>query len=1371
MRSIICCCSARTDSPPSRAKDPIQIALTPQSAPSTNAKNADQYRGSSDFEDVQALRSIFGDISSIHEYNTATTTAADYITALPSSASPTVRRHIKSSPKNIHISFGRAREKRSDSCPPRQSLDKLSTDSLNLKPEEQPEPTTASGQRAGLEDLLTSRSASQGGYDSDAKNVDIEIDAQAKGSPRAGSVGVSTKYLAKVAKAVDGSTIQGQSAPNTPEQHPTRSPLPKTNTPTNQRAPRSENEEGADNHSEGLRIGADNSPNEGTSPTKDASEKVVEIDNAESPRDALRRAILAKPELLVHHHPPASPVPRLPSLDEADDTWSLSFSAPRRMSSLRQTPEKNTGDSAFGYEAAQLTPTRQGKRSTQSPNLSPSQRMSLISSLDDSLVAQISRFYESESPTKQQTPRVASPNNTYRISDRDDHLGTPSRPKDSPQAEPVVAKRLSSQGSPSTRMHLSDQDNASVHLFNMRISQRLGSDSLDPMLASSNSVTSDLRDRRTSVGSMKNPLSACMPSATAAGHLRKTSNSSTIEKGRLFPDRLYQNNTRDDSSSVYTNRECQTPKSIDTNGGSHKSQNGFGIPKRLSTGPSFHSSFGARPATAGADHCSMTHLSTESGQIRPKTASGSVSALESPKTRRIRSAENGIFEKTLHAHSGRKESKFVENFAMQDPQYTSKELSETEGGNGPSSCANRSLSNDFGNLRHQQSLGSTGRFPSNTWLNRKRSQVGHSNTISRNISQISLSSFGNQILPPVSQPVQESAADMWERALRSAREERESGNGQSWAGTMEASDLRFEKHGNKAKLRPKAPNSGPSRLSPSIRGPIKSVSPSYTDLKSPSRHSLGSDLLLKSKKSIGDLFGRVKGANGHRDFSSWARFPSHTRAERNESAGPDDRVEAQDFSTPITNRSPLHQLSSTPRTPKGSWKRLHWRKKSKSLTFTRSAKRARKKWSEFQRSQSSEFRRPRSGRRTSVSIGGPVEYPELELVAGYSALNSTDLFQSGDGSSEGRGASTTELLKTNRSDRLEPQITPLPRKKGGRRFNFARLRLTSPLLSPKLKLGKSRSTSPRISKRRSKEETHELSALQRLRQRTISQSDSNLILSATSTVGGLGPYGGSGLGSATAWSRAYADECLLSPGLLSPRPLTTTTTRMSSAPTSGALTATDTVGSLATVTATATATDDFVSVTFSNSPGSPKVDLEREVENPRDGDVKSGTETFVDGDILGMGERGRDQERKRLRVLSGELRDSTDDFRDTVRREEEKWKRGLIDSIEGFGGGSEGGGGGGVVLGGGDGNGDVDMDVDVDGGEGLDRDRDGVAGQNMSQDAGVDDWETTGLGEVGVGVGVGGDGREDAAAGQSSRVEVAHREGHEHEDEDEDGMD
>ncbi|KAF2183331.1 hypothetical protein K469DRAFT_728094 [Zopfia rhizophila CBS 207.26] len=121
---------------------------------------------------------------------------------------------------------------------------------------------------------------------------------------------------------------------------------------------------------------------------------------------------------------------------------------------------------------------------------------------------------------------------------------------------------------------------------------------------------------------------------------------------------------------------------------------------------------------------------------------------------------------------------------------------------------------------------------------------------------------------------------------------------------------------------------------------------------------------------------------------AWGRYPSHTRRERTASASHDDNVATRDFALeaaikfalstdvdPATGpESPLPPSESKKRKKRVGSGRMA---KSHSMTF---GKTFLKNYSKIFRSQSTELRRHGRGHRSSVTTGGMLEYPELEIL-------------------------------------------------------------------------------------------------------------------------------------------------------------------------------------------------------------------------------------------------------------------------------------------------------------------------------------------------------------------------------------------------------
>ncbi|KAL2041215.1 hypothetical protein N7G274_006160 [Stereocaulon virgatum] len=113
---------------------------------------------------------------------------------------------------------------------------------------------------------------------------------------------------------------------------------------------------------------------------------------------------------------------------------------------------------------------------------------------------------------------------------------------------------------------------------------------------------------------------------------------------------------------------------------------------------------------------------------------------------------------------------------------------------------------------------------------------------------------------------------------------------------------------------------------------------------------------------------------------SWARYPSHSRPERSSSpAGLQDQVIARDFADMTHTNTPDSSPSRQSPKPDGT-------KKRKSMSF---GKNVMTSLTRLYKSQSQEMQRMLAnesrGHRSSISHGGMVEYPELEMLGSLSS--------------------------------------------------------------------------------------------------------------------------------------------------------------------------------------------------------------------------------------------------------------------------------------------------------------------------------------------------------------------------------------------------
>lgn len=125
---------------------------------------------------------------------------------------------------------------------------------------------------------------------------------------------------------------------------------------------------------------------------------------------------------------------------------------------------------------------------------------------------------------------------------------------------------------------------------------------------------------------------------------------------------------------------------------------------------------------------------------------------------------------------------------------------------------------------------------------------------------------------------------------------------------------------------------------------------------------------------------------------AWGRYPSHTRDERTNSAGKVDRVESRDFALEAAIRfasaqdidedmiDPTDRIPSMPLLPGEERKKKVGSgrmTKSNSMKF---GKRFLKNYSNIFKSSSTEFRKHGRNHRSSITTGGVLEFPELELL-------------------------------------------------------------------------------------------------------------------------------------------------------------------------------------------------------------------------------------------------------------------------------------------------------------------------------------------------------------------------------------------------------
>jgi hypothetical protein len=159
------------------------------------------------------------------------------------------------------------------------------------------------------------------------------------------------------------------------------------------------------------------------------------------------------------------------------------------------------------------------------------------------------------------------------------------------------------------------------------------------------------------------------------------------------------------------------------------------------------------------------------------------------------------------------------------------------------------------------------------------------------------------------------------------------------------------------------------------------------------RSAISGEETKSSDRGLSTIFD--KQGDGVDIVGAWGRYPSHTRNERGASAGKSDLVESRDFALEAAvnfasaqaaggddqELDPTERVPSLPLLPGqkrrkkkvGSGRMV----KSTSMTFGRTFL---KNYSRIFKSQSTDFRRYGRNHRSSITTGGVLEFPELELL-------------------------------------------------------------------------------------------------------------------------------------------------------------------------------------------------------------------------------------------------------------------------------------------------------------------------------------------------------------------------------------------------------
>ena len=861
---------------------------------------------------------------------------------------------------------------------------------------------------AGLDDILISRSVSEGGYDSDARGILTPSLTKAS----AGSVMVSPEYTAKVLDAFDNSPSKRfASLLRTPYNigkihHP-----PARVARTSSIASKSQKPHKGDLLAEALepqsRVRSTSTPRKPVTPLRDSFSALLQLQPQESPADVLRRLSvgLANGTVKLPDTPELKAM-RMPSIVEAMPEWRLSFAAPKRASSLHR------GDTEVRQALKTLSERveRAKRDSAVSDWTSTDKHASLISNLDPALLQYLCRYSDEEQHERLHEERDEvdggrkSGEASREASDPDttSHAGT-SGLRDSTFGQTDRAKHMVNAASDEQHNQFGDKglgdEKESVHLFDMRISQRLASTSVLPTTSpsSTNLGSNQHYTDRSSQSFAKLDRFPAITGRTSVEHLRRPSDPRTrrlfepdhpadgqriqskwksgILGSSMNPEKSNQGSevSKDDASSMY----MSDAGTVDTDAKSITSHRARSSSQAMSNSLAIAGRQGLLGIPTDQRRNSISQMMRTHGQTKPKL-SRSVS------------------------HVRGKESKFSEDFDIQQKKVGGKLQSE-----GTNTLANESMSIvDFltttdpktdGNekMSEVEFVGAVNeRLRSSLQTQRKRNRGQHKDILEvsmsnglflgGNMTRSRSSNFGAVDEPARTSPRgrHECATNMWERALRTAREDPSLASSEQSLGKpfrrlrQDRSRSRYLSDSRPYHQHiPGGYNTVPARQSRSLSSDNAATARPCPDsfnlgqhqslcieAKKPLTRSTSPARSMKTKKrSLLDIsrfttLGRqgnnntAKGspatATPTRDLLAWARFPSHTRLTRNGAAAENDGVSTRDFSPPSDteefsdrNRSKLSLMTQPANmgahTP-GSWRFLqfgHGRKKSRSMNF------------------------------------------------------------------------------------------------------------------------------------------------------------------------------------------------------------------------------------------------------------------------------------------------------------------------------------------------------------------------------------------------------------------------------------------------------
>ena len=996
MTSLLCCRGPRSASPTLILPDSERLRTLQPASLVSIALPSDTvpHRPTTGIDETQALRDIFGASPSSHRgYQAAANCSGSFDTNFKFGRDGPTKPKAKALQPLGKVGHGIRQ---------RLSLSRLSNHSSRKSTKDIKSTETVIHRKlppdcqisTGLDELLVSRTVSEGGYDSDARG--IQTPSWTKAS--AGSVLVSPEYTAKVLHAFDRSpSKRSASLPSTLHNNGGKFhssiDMPSTPSLTAENQVGLEPMQTVEEWGRQTRVRATSTPKKHVTPQQESFSALLQLRPQDSPTDVLRRLSvgLANGTIKLPDTPELKAM-RMPSIVEATPEWRLSFSAPKRASSLHRCDDEVR--QALKTLSARVEKVK--RDSAASDWTSDEKHVSLLSNLDPALLQYIRQYGEEdkhdllygtlgdadgEGKNRGAIENMANLDTTSHNATSGVHYLTSAQNK---HAEHKPNASSGKQHSQPANARL-ESDKESVHLFDMKIPQRLASTSVLPTLSpSSTNLGSSLHymDRSSqSFGKLNN--FPTFITQTSAEHVRRPSDPRTR---RLFePDGLVDGRkippkwksvvsetdsnleqpiqaaevSQDDASSVYmsdTGLDDGVVKSVIA----HRAQSRL---RPTSNSLAIAGRQGVLGIRAEQRRSSMGQIVSTDGQSKASLGR-SVSEV-----RCIRSK----FSKNIDIH-----------------QKTRGDKMESEGAN---TLANESMSlidvftttaPEVGLVDRMSKVDSVGVLNEKlkSSIRGQHDTNSNRNNNARNASQGSMSNgplagdsmlgFASSKICPTNEPTRtcprgrdECATNMWERALRTARADpSHEDSAQSFGSSFD--QLRRDRtrmrrssdgrafHGHMVGGISMVPPRQSRSFSPEPCASAGSCRESFSldrhqslcvEAKKPLTRSTSPARLIDTKNSSlldirrFTMVGRrsrnntpYSSSTPTRDIVAWTRFPSHTRLERNGPAAGKDGVSTRDFSPPpdpetssSRNRSKLSLMTQPDKmgmhTP-GSWKFL-----------------------------------------------------------------------------------------------------------------------------------------------------------------------------------------------------------------------------------------------------------------------------------------------------------------------------------------------------------------------------------------------------------------------------------------------------------------